>query len=343
MPENLDNRKRKILQAIIEEYIETSEPVSSGSLVQNDELNCSSATIRNEMAELEQIGFLEKPHTSAGRIPSQKGYRYYVDELLREDNLSRKEMEMIKQMLETKVNGLEDLAKIATTTLSEITHYTTISIEPNVNNHTIVDIKFILLGSRVLMAVILTESGIIRESIIKFDEDLTQEQVNDLTYIFRNKLVGKPLEKIDGPIEDYIMSEMKTGIRVIEKIIEEINKLLESSTKAYIEGANKVVDMPEFKKLDMSKDFLNVIDAKDIIADVINSGIAKDINVYIGEESEREELKNFSIVTFNHLLEGKDIGTIGIIGPTRMDYSKVISVMKYISKKLNEDFKKGKF
>ena len=101
--------------------------------------------------------------------------------------------------------------------------------------------------------------------------------------------------------------------------------------------------MPEFKKLDMAKDFLNVIDAKDIIADVINTGMAKDINVYIGSESEREELKNFSIVTFNHLLDGKDIGTIGIIGPTRMDYSKVISVMKYISKKLNEDFKKGKF
>lgn len=343
MPENLDNRKRKILQAIVEEYIETSEPVSSGSLVQNEELNCSSATIRNEMAELEQIGFLEKPHTSAGRVPSQKGYRYYVDELLREDNLSRKEMEMIKEMLETKVNGLEDLARIATTTLSEITHYTTIAIEPNVNNHTIVDIKFILLGTRVLMAVILTDSGIIRESIIKFDEDLTQDQINDLTYIFKNKLVGKPLEKIDGPIEEYIMTEMKTGIKVIEKIIEEINKLLESSTKAYIEGANKVVDMPEFKKLDMAKDFLNVIDAKDIIADVINTGMAKDINVYIGSESEREELKNFSIVTFNHLLDGKDIGTIGIIGPTRMDYSKVISVMKYISKKLNEDFKKGKF
>ena len=193
------------------------------------------------------------------------------------------------------------------------------------------------------MAVILTDSGIIRESVIKFDEDLTQDQINDLTYIFKNKLVGKPLEKIDGPIEEYIMSEMKTGIKVIEKIIEEINKLLESSTKTYIEGANKVVDMPEFKKLDMAKDFLNVIDAKDIIADVINTGMAKDINVYIGSESEREELKNFSIVTFNHLLDGKDIGTIGIIGPTRMDYSKVISVMKYISKKLNEDFKKGKF
>lgn len=343
MPENLDNRKRKILQAIVEEYIETSEPVSSGSLVQNEELHCSSATIRNEMAELEQIGFLEKPHTSAGRVPSEKGYRYYVDELLREDNLSRKEMEMIREMLEAKVNGLEDLARIATTTLSEITHYTTIAIEPNVNNHTIVDIKFILLGTRVLMAVILTDSGIIRESIIKFDEDLTTDQVNDLTYVFKNKLVGKPLEKIEGPLEEYIMAEINTGVKVIEKIIEEINKLLDSSAKAYIEGANKVIDMPEFKKIDMAKDFLNVIDAKDIIADVINTGMAKDINVYIGSESEREELKNFSIVTFNHLLDGKDIGTIGIIGPTRMDYSKVISVMKYISKKLNEDYKKGKF
>ena len=275
MPENLDNRKRKILQAIVEEYIETSEPVSSGSLVQNEELHCSSATIRNEMAELEQIVFLEKPHTSAGRVPSEKGYRYYVDELLREDNLSRKEMEMIREMLEAKVNGLEDLARIATTTLSEITHYTTISIEPNVNNHTIVDIKFILLGTRVLMAVILTDSGIIRESIIKFDEDLTTDQVNDLTYVFKNKLVGKPLEKIQGPLEEYIMAEINTGVKVIEKIIEEINKLLESSSKAYIEGANKVVDMPEFKKIDMAKDFLNVIDAKDIIADVINTGMAK--------------------------------------------------------------------
>lgn len=342
MPENLDKRKRKILQAIVEEYIDTSEPVSSGSLVKKPELDCSSATIRNEMAELERIGFLEQPHTSAGRIPSEKGYRYYVDELLREDTLSRKEMEMIKDMLETKVNNLEDLTKIATTTLSEITHYTTVAVEPNMSNHTIIDIKFILLGSRVLMAVILTDSGIIRESVIKFDEDLTQEQVNDLTYVFKNKLVGKPLEKIDGPIEEYILAEIQTGIEIIKKVIDELNKLLDSS-KTYIEGANKVVDMPEFKRNDITKDFLNALTAKDVIADVMNSGIAQDINVFIGSESEKEELKNFSIVTFNHLLDGKDIGTIGIIGPTRMDYSKVISVMKYISKKLNDGYKKGKF
>ena len=340
MSEELDKRKKKLLQAIGEEYIETAEPVSSNNLVK--ELECSSATIRNEMAELEKTGFIEKPHTSAGRVPSQKGYRYYVDELIRDDKLSRKEMELIKDRLETKVNDLEDLTKIATTTLSEITHYTTISIGPQVEKHTIVDIKFVLLGTRVLMAVILTDSGIIRESIIKFDEDISQEQANDLTTLFKSKLVGKPLEHLDTPLEDYIMSEMKTGINIIRKIIEEINKMIEEN-QFYLDGANNVVDMPEFKKVDVAKDFLNVLDAKDLVADVLHTGMAEDIKIYIGTETEKEELKNFSIVTFNHLLKGKDIGTIGIIGPTRMDYSKVISVMKYISKKLNDDFKKGKF
>ena len=341
MSEELDNRKKKVLQAIIEEYIETAEPVSSGNLVK--ELDCSSATIRNEMAELEKIGFIEKTHTSSGRVPSQKGYRYYVDELIRDDKLSKKEMELIRDRLETKVNELEDLTKIATTTLSEITHYTAITIGPDVNNHVIIDIKFVLLGSRVLMAVILTDSGIIRESIIKFDEDINQQQVEDLTYLFKNKLVGKPLETMNSPLEEFIMEEMKTGIEIIKKVIEEINKLIKESQQVYLNGTNNVMDMPEFRKIDVAKDFLNVLNAKDLVADVLNTGVADDIQVYIGEETEKDELKNFSIVTFNHLLEDRDIGTIGIIGPTRMDYSKVISVMKYISKKLNDEFKKGKY
>ena len=340
---NLDERKKKILQAIVEEYIETAEPVSSGSLLEKNELDCSSATIRNEMAELEKCGYLDKPHTSAGRVPSQKGYRYYVDELLREDKLTLKEINYIKNKLETKVNALEDLTKIATTTLSEITHYTTIAIGPNVNNHTIVDIKFVLLGCRVLMAILLTDSGVVRESIIKFDEDINDEQVSNLNQIFANKLIGKPLETLKDPIEDYIMAEMKSGINIIKKVIEEINKIIEKSNQLYLEGAKKSFDLPEFKKIDLAKTFVNVLDSKEIVTDIINTGLAEDINIYIGEETECEELKDFSIVTFNHLLNDKDIGTIGIIGPTRMNYSKVISVMKYISKKINEDYKKGKF
>ena len=333
----LDDRKKKILQAIVEEYIEKAEPVSSGSLVKA--LNCSSATIRNEMAELEQAGYLDKPHTSAGRIPSQQGYRYYIDELLTEDKLTKREIEYIKSKLETKVNELEDLTKIATTTLSELTHYTTIAVGPNVEEHTIMDIKFVLLGSNVMMAIILTESGIIREAIIKFDEDLTEEQVKNLNYIFVNKLVGKSIDEINGSFEEYIGTELKAGIKVIRKIIDEINKVLKTtSNEVYLEGTNKSFDLPEFKKAEIAKDFMNALDAKELVADVLNTGIAEDINVYIGDELSDEKLKNFSVITFNHILGDKDIGTIGIIGPKRMDYAKVISVMKYISKKLKEEY-----
>lgn len=331
----LDNRKKKILQAIVEEYIDTAEPVSSGNLVK--ELNCSSATIRNDMAELEKIGFLEKPYTSAGRIPSQKGYRYYIDELLRDDKLTAKEMQYIKNKLETTVNELEDLTKIATTTLSELTHYTTIAIGPKIETHTILDVKFVLLGSRVMMAIILTDSGIIREAIIKFDEDVTEEQIRNLNTIFANHMVGKPIDELGGNIEEFITTEMKNSISIIQKIINEINKIFKEHDDLILEGTNKSFDLPEFQKAELAKNFMNVLDAKDLVSEVLNTGVAEDINVYIGEELQDEKLKDFSVVTFNHLLGDKDIGTIGIIGPTRMDYSKVISIMKYISKKLKED------
>lgn len=332
----LDDRKKQVLQSVIEEYISTAEPVSSGTIVEKYDLGFSSATIRNDMAELEHEGYLEKPHTSAGRIPSVKGYRFYVDELLNDENISLEEIQYIKTQLETKVNEIEDLTRITTNTISDITHYATVAIGPNSNNNLIKDIKFILLGERMLMAVILTENGAIKETIIKYDEDINQNQVEGLNFTFNNKLRGKPLEKIDKPMEEYILSTMSDQVNVIKPIIQQMNKAIEESDKIYLKGANNVFDFPEFKKVDTARNFLSILDTKEEMLEVLNSGLAKDINVYIGEENEKEELKDLSIVTFKHTVGGKDLGTIGIIGPKRMDYSKVISIMKYISKKLNE-------
>ena len=219
----LNDRKKQVLQAVIEEYINTAEPVSSATIVEKYGLNFSSATIRNDMAELEQEGFLEKPHTSAGRIPSVKGYRLYVDELLNDENISLEEIQYIKTQLETKVNEIEDLTKITTNTISDITHYATVAIGPNSNNNLIKDIKFILLGERMLMAVILTENGAIKETIIKYDEDLSQNQVDGLNYTFNNRLRGKPLEKIDKPMEEYILATMSDQVNVIKPIILQMN------------------------------------------------------------------------------------------------------------------------
>ncbi len=333
----LDERKKKVLQAIVEEYINTAEPVSSNSLTENHGLNCSSATIRNEMAELEKNGFLDKTHISSGRVPSAKGYRYYVDELINEENISLEEIKYISSKLETKVNEIEELTKIAANTISEITHYTTVSIGPKTTSQIIEEIKFVLLGPRMILAVILTDTGLIKETIIKFDEDINEKQVETMNYMFNHKLKGHPIETIDRPLEEYLYDEMIYSVNVIKPVIEQIKKVLEEEDKIYLEGANKSFDLPEFNSLEVAKNFVNILDTKELVADMLNSGFAEDINVYIGEENEKKELKDFSIVTFKHKVNGKDLGTIGIIGPKRMDYSKVISVMKYISKKLDDN------
>ena len=333
--QNLDNRKKKILQAIVEEYINTAEPVSSGSIAKKYGLDLSSATIRNEMADLEKVGYIEKQHTSSGRVPSAKGYRLYVDELLNDHNISLAEIKYIQSKLIEKVNEIEDLTKIASSTISEITHYTTVAIGPKAQMQAIEEIKFVLLGTRMLMAVILTDTGLIKETMIKFDQDINEDQVETLNIIFNNKLKGKPLEAIDKPLEQYIFSHMNYSLGVIKPIVNQLNKTVNEEEKVYLEGANKSFDLPEFKSLEVAKNFINLIDQKEIVADLLNTGFANDINVYIGNENENEKLKDFSIVTFKHKYKNKDIGTIGIIGPTRMNYSKVISVMKYISKKLN--------
>ena len=332
----LDERKKRVLQAIVEAYIQTAEPVSSNAIMNLEGLECSSATIRNEMAELEKMGYLEKPHTSAGRIPSAKGYRYYVDELLNDDKITLDEIKYISDKLETKVNEIDELTKIATSTLSEITHYTTLAIGPSTDTQTIEEIKFVMLGQRMLMAVILTNYGMVKETIIKFDEDISEKQVETINYMFNKKLKGQPLEVIDVPLEEYLINEMKYSVKVIKPIIEQIKKVLQEERQLYLEGANKAFDLPEFNSLEVAKNFVNIIDEKELMADMLDSGFAKDINVYIGDENEKEQLKDFSVITFKHRVGNRDLGTIGIIGPKRMDYSKVISVMKYINKKLNE-------
>lgn len=332
----LNERKRKVLQAIIEEYINTAEPVSSGALMEKYDLNCSSATIRNEMADLEKQGFLDKVHTSSGRIPSAKGYRFYVDELMQDDRISVEEIKYISDKLETKVHEIEDLTKITATTISEITHYTTVTIGPRANEQIIQEIKFVLLSPRMILAIIITDTGMVKETIIKFDEDIADKQVETLNYIFNNKLKGEPIEKINKPLEDFLVEEMKDSVKVIKPIIVQIKKVLFEDEKIYLEGAKRELDLPEFNSLEVAKNFVNILDTKELMADMLNSGIAEDINIYIGEENEKDELKDFSVVTFKHKVSNKDMGTIGIIGPKRMDYAKVISVMKYISKKLNE-------
>ena len=259
----LDDRKKKVLQAIIEEYINTAEPVSSNALISKYDLNCSSATIRNEMSDLEKKGLLDKMHTSSGRVPSAKGYRYYVDELLKDDNISLEEVKYISNTLETKVNEIEDLTKITANTISEITHYTTVTIGPKADEQIIQEIKFVLLGTRMLLAIIMTDTGMVKETIIKFDEDINEKQVETLNYMFNNKLKGQPIERIDKPLEEYLYQEMSDMVKVIKPIIEQIKKVLFEENKIELQGTRKELDLPEFNSLQVAKNFMNILDEKE--------------------------------------------------------------------------------
>lgn len=330
----LDDRKKRILQAIVDEYVNTAEPVSSGAISKKKGLDFSSATIRNEMSELEKSGYLEKTHTSSGRIPSVKGYRLYVDELLKEDNISIEEIKYIKEKLQIKADQIEDLTKIASNTLSEITHYTTVAIGPKVTKQIIKEIKFVLLGSRMLMAVILTNTGMIKETIINFGEDIYEDQIETINLLFNSKLQGKPLEKINEPLDEYIFTEMKSSASMIKTIIEQLNKVIYEESKLYLEGTNKSFDLPELSKAETARNFINILENESEVVDLLDNEISKDINVYFGDELDDENLKDFSIVTLKS--DEKDLGTIGIIGPKRMNYSKIISVMRYIQRLIDE-------
>ena len=286
------------------------------------------------MSELEKSGYLEKTHTSSGRIPSVKGYRLYVDELLKEDNISLEEIKYIKEKLQIKANQIEDLTKIASNTLSEITHYTTVAIGPKVTKQIIKEIKFVLLGSRMLMAVILTNTGMIKETIINFGEDIYEDQIETINLLFNSKLQGKPLEKINEPLDEYIFTEMKSSASMIKTIIEQLNKVIYEESKLYLEGTNKSFDLPELSKAETARNFINILENKSEVVDLLDNEISKDINVYFGDELDDENLKDFSIVTLRS--DEKDLGTIGIIGPKRMNYSKIISVMRYIQRLIDE-------
>ena len=260
----LDNRKEKILKSLIDEYIETADPVSSAGLISKYPLNISSATVRNEMLELEKMGYLEKPYSSSGRVPSKMGYRYYVDKLILDEKLSSSDLKLIRKNLGQKVINLEELTKITTATISEITHYISIAITSKDIKEVITSVEFIRIGLDTIMVLIITDKGRVKETIIKFDKELSDDVLTDLRKLFSKKIIGKPLEVIPKSIEEYIKEEVKIGIEIISKIIEEINKVI-LQNMIYIEGATESFKLPELSDDEVKHEYLNILNNIDEI------------------------------------------------------------------------------
>lgn len=338
----LDDRKKKILEAVIEEYNATAEPVGSTKIANEYNLGFSPATIRNEMASLEELGYLEQPHTSAGRIPSSKGYRLYVDLIMKEKTLTAKEKEIIDNTLKEDVIKLDELIKEASNVLSRITNYASIAAGPQIESCTVEEIKLVKIGHDRLMIVILADNGIIKESIVRYDGDIPNENIEIFNNFLNYKFKGMNFKEVYDNINTHIENELYNISNTVIPLVMELNNLLtEENSEIYLDGTRNMLNLPELKKEKTLKNFLNIIETQDAIKELIKSGYDGNINVYIGQETAFDDLKDFTIITYKQSINEKEVGTIGIIGPKRMDYKKVIPVIKYIGDSIQEKIKQG--
>ncbi|MGM0411194.1 MAG: heat-inducible transcriptional repressor HrcA [Bacillota bacterium] len=341
MVDNISSRKKKILKAIIQEHILTAEPVGSRTLAKNYDFGVSSATIRNEMADLEDMGYLEQPHTSAGRVPSDKGYRFYVDVLMEQKNVISTNLKNSLENLYHEEQDIKDIISATVKMVSNLTHYTAMVSEPQLEKSKIRKVQLLQVTPKSLMIILITDTGMVNNKIINLDEKLNTKQVRYINNYLVEKLEGMKLNKLNQNFMQKLEVELQNRINISKKLINLINDELEilvepSDMQIYLGGTSYILDQPEFNDLDTLKRVLNILDTKDTLRRLLGSVSKEGIEVKIGHENQLEEIQNCSLVFATYSLNSKAIGKIGVIGPTRMKYPQVISTVDLVADMLGE-------
>ena len=340
----LDDRKMKILQAIIRNYLETGEPVGSRTISKYTDLNLSSATIRNEMADLEELGYILQPHTSAGRIPSDKGYRLYVDNMMREKEEQVNEM---KEMLLEKEDRMEQLLKQVAKVLAVNTNYATMISAPQADKHN--KLKFIQLSkvdARQLLAVIVVEGNVIKNNILRIGEDMDDETILKLNILLNTHLNGLSLEEINLATITALKKQAGIHSDVVGAAVDAVAEAIKADEdlEIYTSGANNIFKYPELADNSKASELINTFEEKKMLTELVQKTLADEnsrgIQVYIGDETPVQSMKDCSVVTATYELEEGMRGTIGIIGPKRMDYEKVVDTLKTLMSQLDTLYKR---
>ncbi len=329
----LSDRKKLILKAIIEAHIETGEPVGSKYLTENMQIACSSATIRNEMAELEALGYLEQPHTSSGRIPSDMGYRFYVDSLSDSYAEATSEIDGMNELMKVKMNEIDKILESASKLASSLTNYTGIAIKPRPSSAFISRFETMFLDEHNFIIVMLTSGGNVKSKSIRSETELTPEATEHITDCLNACFAGLSAEKITLPIVmklESMMGSFSSLSQIIIKSIYEVMNEINGGSLRY-SGINHLLQYPEYSDISQFKELLGALERQDDILNMISDSDKEDISVYIGSESPVKVMNNSSIVFKAIKKDGKTIGAIGVIGPTRMDYAKVLSTISSIS------------
>lgn len=337
----LNHRKLRILEAIIRDYIESAEPVGSRSLSKKYDLGVSPATIRNEMSDLEEMGFIQQPHTSAGRIPSDKGYRLYVDKLMEIKRTAKKNRIQIRSDILKKYGELEQLLEYTSRVLSDFTQYTSIVLAPQVKKSRIKQIQLARLSEDTMLAIFITNTGLIQNPIFKIPPDMKQEELEKISNFLNQEFAGSTLEEIEIRMADDLKKELAQFHNTVYALLPEMFKTLEqvSDVSLYLSGTTNIFNFPEFNDLTKARSFLNLLEERKTIGQLISRQDSSRLNVSIGNENTIQEAKECSIVTTTYHLDQETIGQLSIIGPTRMDYDRVMSVLAQVSKMMTQILK----
>lgn len=349
----LDDRKLKILQAIIRNYLETGEPVGSRTISKYTDLNLSSATIRNEMADLEELGFILQPHTSAGRIPSDKGYRLYVDNMMaeKEEKLDKatEEIAEMKEMLLEREEKMENVLKQVAKVLAVNTNYATMITAPQMNHTKLKFIQLSKVDAGQILATIVVEGNVIKNSMIKVSEAISDESMLKLNILLNTHLNGLSIEEINLGM----ISKMKeqAGIHgdIISEVIDAVAEAIkqDDDLEIYTSGTNNILKYPELSDNQKASELITTFEEKQLLSELVmdsleGTGNETGIQVYIGNETPIKTMKDCSVVTATYELDGGMKGTIGIIGPKRMDYDKVVGTLKTIKEQLDGMYKNNR-
>ena len=335
----LSERKKRILHAVVANHIQTAEPVGSRTVARADGIGLSSATIRNEMADLEEMGYLAQPHTSAGRIPSQKGYRYYVDYLMGDGRLTEEDELSISRFLsDEKMREIEQIIANAVKVLSSVTNQTSLIMGPQFQKSTFQQMRILPLDEKRGLVVLITHSGFIKNKVIELDQNLSPAELHQVVSYLNQKLYGLTIDQVTTSLINELKRDLFRRLEILEQAFVLLEESLreERQARVFLGGTTNILTQPEFRSVKKIHQMLSLFERESLLFEILEQNLTEDdVVVRIGTENEHEDIQECTLITAAYKINRRILGSVGIIGPTRMDYQWIIAVLRRLVEQLN--------
>ncbi|MBM7541685.1 heat-inducible transcriptional repressor HrcA [Amphibacillus cookii] len=335
----LSNRQLLILQVIIDEFIQTAQPIGSRAISKKDEITFSPATIRNEMADLEEMGYIEKTHSSSGRVPSEKGYRFYVDHLLLPFHLSKNDQQLISSVFEQDLVEFEQVVQKSVNVLSDLTNYTSIILGPQVYETTLKQLQIVHLSVTTAVAILVTNTGHVEHRSFTIPTEIKASDLEKLVNILNERLVGVPIVELHHRLQHELTLILNHYVDDIESAFHYLKSALfdQQPNQVYIGGITNMLLQPEFNDVSKVHALYSIMEKEELMANVLRS-THEGIHISIGHENKVNAMRDCSLITATYSLAGKQVGTIALLGPKRMEYSRVVSLLNLLSNQMSHTF-----